>query len=63
MKNKTFIPEYRNCKNDKCTGAGVLQKEVHHFLNTKEPYMIRICNRCGIVSLVVPPAKNIIELF
>jgi hypothetical protein len=48
-----IIPEFKSCSNPKCNGEARLQKAVYHFLNTKEPYMLRHCPKCDTWYLVL----------
>jgi len=55
-----IIPDYVPCPNRKCDGLaalvdarGKLLPITYHFGNTKEPYMLRHCNKCGSWYLVI----------
>jgi len=51
------VPEYANCKHG-CKEGGIfpihskLDGHLYHFVNTGEPYMLRVCPKCKQASVI-----------
>ncbi len=57
MKDDRYVPKYaacaHGCKDKQGPILATLEDKVYRFLNTREPYMLRHCPKCGGSSLIV----------